>query len=174
MRRKYLSLGLGELAAALTFAAVAVFQATPRLVSWNAAAALWAVLTPLLIILVQAGVYWLLARRWVASTTSMPPAIASAYRGLKVANVVLLAVGLLGMLTWSPNGSFLLAVGAVWLFAGVEYVNYFVVRVAYPVRRWPSAVRQRRSPQLVQDIAASRREPKASADAWPGGESGPE
>ena len=73
LRRRYLSLGLGELAAAGVFAAVAVSVVMPRLEGPHDSAALWSALAPLLVVLVQAGVYWLLARGWVEQAPMAGP-----------------------------------------------------------------------------------------------------
>ena len=57
LRREYLRLGSGELAAAAVFAAVATRLAD------RAGPALWAAAAPLLVILVDAGAYWLTVLR---------------------------------------------------------------------------------------------------------------
>jgi hypothetical protein len=64
LRGKHLELGAGELVAAAVSAAVAVVVliVMPRLEDSRVDLALWAALTPLLVTLVQAGAYWLLAR----------------------------------------------------------------------------------------------------------------
>ena len=102
LRRRYLSLGLGELAAAGVFAAVAVGVVVPRLEGPKDSAALWSALAPLLVVLVQAGVYWLLARGWVEQAP-MPARLATLYRVFRVLDIVVLAVGLLGVLIWLPD-----------------------------------------------------------------------
>jgi len=154
LRRRYTSLGWGELAAAATFASVAALIVAPRLGTRDDVAALWASLAPLLVVLVQAGVYWLIARRWVARSP-MPRAVAAVYRLLQVANVAVLAAGLWGIVVWLPTEGFLVfVVVIVWLFAVIEYVNYFVVRLADPVRRWPREVARWRRPRIVQDLRA--------------------
>ncbi|MFW2242373.1 hypothetical protein ACVH9Z_23805 [Rhodococcus opacus] len=56
LRRKYLSLGTGELAAAAVFAAVSVVAVMPRVEIRQDSAALWSALIPLLVLLVQAGI----------------------------------------------------------------------------------------------------------------------
>ena len=81
-RRKYLSLGVGELAAAVVFAVV-----LPRLVGEDDRRALWCALIPLLVVLVQAGSYWLLARGWVARR-AMPAPLATVYRGFRWADAL--------------------------------------------------------------------------------------
>ncbi|MGW6655943.1 hypothetical protein [Rhodococcus sp. NPDC055024] len=156
LRRRYLSLGLGELAAAGVFAAVAVGVVVPRLEGPHDSAALWSALAPLLVVLVQAGVYWLLARGWVEQAP-MPARLAALYRAFRVLDIVVLAVGLLGVLIWLPDHFVTAAViMVVWAFGVVEYVNYFVARLAYPLRRWPFEVGKWRTPQLVRDLHSAR------------------
>ena len=146
-RRRYLSLGAGELVAAAVFALV-----LPRLVVEVDRTALWAALVPLLAILLQAGGYWLAARRWVARGP-MPTALARLYRGFRWLDVVLLLGGLVGVLLWwpaRPSGAVL--VSSILLLAVIEYLNYFVVRLAYQPSRWWRSVRQARTPRLLQDL----------------------
>ena len=159
LRRKYLSLGSGELAAAVVFAGAAVWFVGPRLGGPTDVAALWSALTPLLVVLVQAGVYWLAARSWV-ELEPMPAASAAVFRVFRVADVVLLAAGLVGVIVWWPE-SVGIAVGvlAVWAFGVIEYVNYFVVRLAYPAGRWFALVGQWRTPRLMQDVRGAARTP---------------
>ena len=151
LRRKYVSLGVGELVAAAVFALVAALSVVPRL-GGQEAWALWAALAPLLLVLGQGGAYWLLARRWVGAEP-MPPGLAAAYRLFRVGDPALLGLGLLGLVAWWPGrtGSAALCL-VVWLFGVVEYVNYFVVRLAYPAGRWLALVGQRRVPRVVQDL----------------------
>jgi hypothetical protein len=40
----------------------------------------------------------------------------------------------------------------IWLFGVVEYVNYFVMRLAYPMRRWIAEVGERKTPRLMIDV----------------------
>ncbi|WP_285181587.1 hypothetical protein [Rhodococcus sp. MEB032] len=156
LRRRYLSLGLGELAAAAVFAAVAVGVVMPRLEGPKDSAALWSALAPLLVILVQAGVYWLLARGWVEQAP-MPVRLAALYRVFRVLDVLLLAIALLGVVIWLPDHSgAAVGVVAVWAFGVAEYANYFVARLAYPLRRWPFEVGKLRRPQLVHDLHSAR------------------
>lgn len=149
-RRQYLNLGLGELFAAAVFAGIAASGLVPG----TDTPALWWALTPLLAILVQAGIHWLSARRWVGRAT-MPGAMASAYLALRLINPLLLTAGLVGMIAQFPDGGAAALTIAVWLFGVLEYLNYFVVRLSYPIHRWASTVTQWRTPQLVKDIRAA-------------------
>lgn len=58
------------------------------------------------------------------------------------------------MIVWLPDQPLLaLAVLAVWAFGVIEFVNYCLVRLAYPVGRWLTRVGQQRSPRLALDIS---------------------
>ncbi|KGN37091.1 hypothetical protein [Knoellia subterranea] len=152
LRRRYLSLGTGELVAATVFALLAHFSVAPRL-DPDAVPALWSALVPLLVILVQAGAYWLLARGRIGTGEAMPEGERTAYRILRVVNSILLMAGLIGVFRWWPgaSGATVLCV-LIWLFGVAEFVNYYVVRLAYPAGRWFSLVGQRRIPRLVRDL----------------------
>lgn len=151
LRRRYLSLGFGELVAATTFVVAGVVVVS-RGWSDDSARALWSALIPLLVVLVQGGAYWLLARRWV-TLAPMPTGLARVFRVLRAVDPVVLGAGLVGVVTWWPASATEAALVAfVWLFGVIEYVNYFHVRLAYPVSQWFSRVRQWRTPQLVKDL----------------------
>ena len=157
LRGRYLSLGLGELFAALVFVWVAFVSMLPLLEQPTDALAFWSALVPLLVILVQAGVYWLLARRWVKQGT-MPPGLAATYRGFRVLDAALLLAGLIGIIVWFPAHPFaVIGIPFVWLLGVVEYVNYFVVRLAYPPSKWFQRVGEWRTPRLMQDVRAAQR-----------------
>ena len=83
----------------------------------------------------------------------MPAGLASLYRGFRIIDPALLALGAVGIVALRPGnvGPLVVAV-AIWLFVVVEYVNYFVVRLAFPVSRWVEGVAQQRTPQLVKDL----------------------
>lgn len=96
LRRRYLNLGIGELAATAAFIVAAVYFVTPRLPRDQDRMAFWAALIPLLVILVAAGLYWLLARTWVGRTV-MPRSLARTYKALRAVCLVLLVGGLVGV-----------------------------------------------------------------------------
>lgn len=153
LRRTYFSLGTGELTAAAVFALLAATTAAPML-SPGAEQALWFALAPLLVVLVQAGCYWLTARGRIGTTALMPAPLARAFRFFRVLDPLLLAAAAIGVVTfWPENATAAVLVVGVWLFAVVEYLNYFVVRLSYPVGEWWRGVRRRRTPVLVRDVA---------------------
>ena len=155
LRRKYLSLGTGELAAVAMFTYSAVWVITPRLSHDEQALTFMAGVAPLVLVLSQAGAYWLLARRWV-TVRPMPRRLARLYRVFETLDVlVLVATGAyVALHLRAPGGAGALAL-VVWLFALVEFINYYVVRLSYPWRVWPAQVGQWRTPRLIQDLRAA-------------------
>lgn len=155
LRRRYLSLGSGELVAAAAFLGLAVIALRPTFDGEHEHLALWAALIPLLAVLVHGGAYWLLARSWVGRAT-MPRPLARVFRLFRVLDLVLLAIGLIGVIVWLPSDVGLaILVVFVWLFGVVEYLNYFVVRLSYPAQHWLQRVGQWRAPRLMQDVRAA-------------------
>lgn len=148
---------MGELVAGAAFCvAAAVLQL--RLMGTEKPA-LWIALFPLILILWQAGAYWLLARSWVGKG-SMPSGVAAVYRVFRVLNVLMLVASLVLVGLYLPSRvPVQVLVLAVWVFAVVEYVNYFVVRLAYPMSQWFNRVGEWRTPRLVADLQSARRGP---------------
>jgi hypothetical protein len=87
----------------------------------------------------------------------MPAAVALTYRILRVLTVGALVAGLIGIIVWWPGDTAAgLLVAGAWVFGAVEYVNYYVIRLAYPVRQLLPGVRQGRTPRLVLDLRSAR------------------
>ena len=156
LRRTYLSLGLGELSAAVVF--VVVQPVVAGRLGDASGPALWWAMAPLLIVLLQGAAYWLAARSWLpgADGRGMPGGLARVYRAFRVLDVVLLAVCLVGVLVAGPGAGALVLCLLVWAFGALEYVNYFVVRLSYPVATWFAQVGRLRRPALVRDLARAR------------------
>jgi hypothetical protein len=167
-RRRYRSLAAGELVAATMFAVVAATVAAPWLGA-SGAAALWSALVPLLLVLGQAAAYWALAARGTR-VRPIPPVAAHALRALRWLNLILLATGLAVVLARLPEtaGGVALVLGT-WAFGVIEYVNYFVVRLAYPASSWFSRVKDLRTPQLWRDVRATLGWSERSGDPWGAG-----
>jgi hypothetical protein len=150
LRARYRSLGWGEATAAAVFAGVGAWS-IPDAFAADAVVAIWWAMTPLLVVLVQAAVYWLAARSWVEASV-MPRGMARLYRAFAVLDAVLLLIAAAMIAThWPSVTADAVVVVLVWLFGVVEYTNYFVVRLAYR-RRWWTHVRERRRPQLMLDV----------------------
>lgn len=159
LRRRYLSLGLGEFVAVVVFLG-AYWYLRPRF--GDDTRLLEAALAMLVFLLVQGGCYWLLARRWIPDG-AMPSGLAATFRGLRVLDAVLLVVTAALAGWWAaPEPSLVLAT-LVWLFAVAEYVNYFWVRLSYPPLEWWRGVRTLRRSRLRADLdrASAARNPGA-------------
>ncbi|MGB3258765.1 MAG: hypothetical protein WBG89_05145 [Ornithinimicrobium sp.] len=157
LRRKYLSLGLGELFAVTLFIWVVFLWSNLELFSDQERRSFLAGFAGLVIVLTQAGMYWLLARRWV-EVRPMPRQLARLYRLFQVFDVlVLLAAGAYIAVHLPRTGWAGIASVTVWLFAVVEFVNYYMVRLSYPWTQWLGKVTQWRTPRLVQDLRSGDR-----------------
>lgn len=156
LRRTYLSLGVGELAAVVVF--VVVQPVVAGRLGDAGGRALWWAMAPLLIVLLQGAAYWLAARSWLpgADGHGMPGGFARVYRAFRVLDVVLLVGCLVGLLVAGPGAGALVLCLLVWAFGALEYVNYFVVRLSYPLTTWFTMVGRRRTPALVRHLARAR------------------
>ncbi|MFP3395255.1 hypothetical protein ACSBQT_16985 [Brevibacterium sp. H602] len=152
LRRRFLSLGLGEIVAAAVFAVIPTRLAF--VTADRTEAALWAALSPLLFILVQAGIYWLIARHHLPAPIPRP--VARIYRFLRVINPLVLLASLIGIVVAWPGVSLsAVLIIVIWLFAVAEYINYFHVRLSYPWSKWTVKVGRRSTPRLVRDLQRS-------------------
>ncbi|AQP49109.1 hypothetical protein BW730_00315 [Tessaracoccus aquimaris] len=168
LRRTYLNLGTGELTATAVFVIGAVFAVQPKLIGTEQIA-LWAALGPLVLILLQAGCYWLLARGWLLERPAPQPVV-SLYRVLRILDPIALLAGLILIVAfWPARIGVAILVVAIWLFGLVEYVNYYVVRLSYPLARWFTEVGAWRTPRLVIDLFGERVSPSSSDRRSPRG-----
>ena len=133
LRRRYLSLGLSEFATVAVFVYAALRVVVPRLGSDQAVASFLVAAVPPVLFLSQTAAYWLLARTWV-EVRSMPRVLARLYRTLQVLDVlVLLAAGVYIAVDPSTTRWAGTMAALVWLFAVVEFTNYYVMRLSYPL-----------------------------------------
>jgi hypothetical protein len=150
LRRKLVGLGIGELAAAGVF----LLAASRAVADRGAGPAIWLALAPLVLVLAQAGAYWLLRSRSLGRP--LPRAVAATYFFLRFFNVVALVVCLCAAMWWWPSDPVVATLAAAaWIFGLIEYLNYFVVRLSYPRTRWFAEVGRRRTPQLLKDLNAA-------------------
>jgi hypothetical protein len=148
IRRRMLSLGTGELAAAGAFGVAGWLFSGSMGEGWPA---WWAAIATLCLVLVQGGVFWLVARAHLGHV--LPWAWRSAFRAFRLIDPGLLAIALgfvVSQARTAPGAA--IASAAVWIFAVVEYVNYFVVRLAYAPLTWFRDVGRWRTPRLVKEL----------------------
>lgn len=82
----------------------------------------------------------------------MPARVASLYRFFRVFDLPLLAVSLLVILLWAPSALTLALALAIWSFATLEYLNYFLIRLAYSPSHWLRDVSRNQTPRLLRDL----------------------
>jgi hypothetical protein len=106
----------------------------------------------LVLVLIEGGCFWLLARSWVPRGRT-PRAVARIYLTLRWATPLMLVLSAVGLAMWWPSLPQIrvLGVSAV-TFGVIEYVNYFILRVSYPVATWWQDVRRLRQPRLIRDV----------------------
>ena len=152
LRAKFLSLGLGELAAVAAFAYVALGVVAPKLPDDRSFVTLMVAFVPLLLILAQAAAYWLMARAWV-KVRLMPRRVADLYRAFRILDVILVLAAGVYITFQLPSTAWVSVLTLlVWLFAVLEFVNYYVVRLSYPVDEWFVRIGEWRTPRLICEL----------------------
>jgi hypothetical protein len=149
LRRRLLNLGSGELVAALVFAWLSYFASRddpPGRIGLPLAT------VGLILVLIEGGCFWLLARSWVPRGR-MPRAMARIYLTLRWATPLILVLSAVGLAMRWPSLPQVRILGVMAVSLGViEYVNYFILRVSYPVATWWRDVRRLRQPRLIRDV----------------------
>ncbi len=112
-------------------------------------------------ILVQGGLYWQLKLHIVlGKANGLPPWFATRYAAFKRANVVLLGLVAVLMIVfrlagWSRGWEILWAT-LLWMFAGLEHVNYYHWQLMYDNARdlrWLFSQKRLRRSHLAEDLA---------------------
>ena len=141
LRRKFLSLAVGELTAVMVFAYVyRQYWHTNGPLSLGTTYAFLV----LEFLLLQGSAYW--ASWLVESRRAERTAIVFGYRILRVLNLLLLT--LLPFVLLLKNFSSGLAI-VLAIFALVEYINYFVVRLAFPLTEFLNRLIRWRFPRSL-------------------------
>lgn len=158
-RQRYLSLGLGELTAAALGIVLAVGILPPYFDGPGEKIGLWSALGPLLLILLHAGVYWLLARSQLGRPLpTLPRWFARRTRNAIAIHPILLLAGFGGLIATFPHQPFAIGFAVIiWVLGVLEYINYFIVRISYPWYAWTAEVGRRRTPRLIKDVRSSLR-----------------
>lgn len=154
LRRRYLELGAGELAAVASFViALSAIVSTNDLSSQDSQT-LWLALAPLEFILLQGAGYWFAARSWVKKT-SAPRWFRVLYTFFLWLNPLVLLGGAMAIVVAEHTRMNLVLGGLSVAFGVIEYVNYYWIRLSYPVRTWFTTVTQWRTPRLRLDLQGS-------------------
>ncbi|WP_139689952.1 hypothetical protein [Streptococcus oralis] len=130
VRKKLVSLCLGEFTAVLSFW-FCFFLLKNRLADWNSLVTVLYPLSLLTFILLQGSIYWAILIRRLSKPQFGSGTVPKLYGGLRILDLVLLISGF-PFIFWNIQ-SFQVAILAmlIQLFALIEWVNYFLVRLSY-------------------------------------------
>ena len=83
----------------------------------------------------------------------MPRTLARFYLTLRWVTPLFFVLSAVGLAMWWPSLPHVRVLGVSAVSFGViEYVNYFIRRVSYPVATWWWDVRRLRQPRLIRDV----------------------
>ena len=130
VRKELVSLCLGELAAVLSFW-LCLFLLKNRLGDVNSLVTILYPLSLLTFILLQGSIYWAILIRRLSNPQFGSVNVPRIYGGLRILDLVLLISGF-PFIVWNTQ-SVQVAILAtlIQLFALIEWVNYFLVRLSY-------------------------------------------
>ena len=130
VKKELVSLCLGELAAVLSFW-FCFFLLKNRLGDWKSLVTILYPLSLLTFILLQGSIYWAILIRRLSNPQFGSGSVPKLYGGFRILDLVLLISGF-PFIVWNIQ-SFQVAILAILiqLFALIEWVNYFLVRLSY-------------------------------------------
>ena len=130
VRKELVFLCFGELAAVLSFW-LCFFLLKNRLGDWNGLISILYPLSLLTFILLQGSIYWAILIRRLSNPQFGSASVPKLYGGFRILDLVLLISGF-PFIVWNTQ-SFQLAIIAtlIQLFALIEWVNYFLLRLSY-------------------------------------------
>ena len=130
VRKVLVSLCLGEFTAVLSFW-LCFFLLKNRLGDWNSLATILYPLSLLTFILLQGSIYWAILIRRLSKPQFGSENVPKLYGVLRILDLVLLISGF-PFIVWNTQ-SFQVAIIAtlIQLFALIDWVNYFLVRLSY-------------------------------------------
>ena len=130
VRKVLVSLCLGEFTAVLSFW-LCFFLLKNRLGDWNSLATILYPLSLLTFILLQGSIYWAILIRRLSNPQFGSRSVPKLYGGFRILDLVLLISGF-PFIVWNTQ-SFQVTILAtlIQLFALIEWVNYYLVRLSY-------------------------------------------
>lgn len=130
VRKELLSLCLGELAAALSFW-LCFFLLKNRLGDWNGLISILYPLSLLIFILLQGSIYWAILIRRLSKPQFGSVTVPKLYGCFRILDLVLLISGF-PFIVWNTQSvQVTILATLIQLFALIEWVNYFLLRLSY-------------------------------------------
>ena len=130
VKKELLSLCLGELAAALSFW-LCFFLLKNRLGDVNSLVTILYPLSLLTFILLQGSIYWAILIRRLSKPQFGSASVPKLYSGFRILDLVLLISGF-PFIVWNAQSVRVAIIATlIQLFALIEWINYFLVRLSY-------------------------------------------
>ena len=130
VRKVLVSLCLGEFTAVLSFW-LCFFLLKNRLGDWNSLATILYPLSLLTFILLQGSIYWAILIRRLSNPQFGSGSVPKLYGGFRILDLVLLISGF-PFIVWNTQSVRVAIIATlIQLFALIEWINYFLVRLSY-------------------------------------------
>ena len=130
VRKVLVSLCLGELTAVLSFW-FCFFLLKNRLSDWNGLISILYPLSLLTFILLQGSIYWAILMRRLSNPQFGSGSVPKLYGGFRILDLVLLISGF-PFIVWNAQSVLVTILATlIQLFALIEWVNYFLLRLSY-------------------------------------------
>ncbi|WP_061598363.1 hypothetical protein [Streptococcus oralis] len=130
VRKVLVSLCLGELTAVLSFW-FCFFLLKNRLSDWNGLISILYPLSLLTFILLQGSIYWAILMRRLSNPQFGSGSVPKLYGGFRILDLVLLISGF-PFIVWNTQSVQVTIIATlIQLFALIEWVNYFLLRLSY-------------------------------------------
>ena len=130
VRKELVSLCLGELAAALSFW-LSFFLLKNRLGDVNSLVTILYPLSLLTFILLQGSIYWAILIRRLSNPQFGSGNVPRIYGGLRIVDLILLITGFPFIFWNAQSVQVAILATLIQLFALIEWVNYFLLRLSY-------------------------------------------
>ncbi|WP_247940889.1 hypothetical protein [Streptococcus oralis] len=143
VRKELVSLCLGELAAVLSFW-LCFFLLKNRLGDWNGLLSILYPLSLLTFILLQGSTYWAILIRRLSKPQFGSGTVTKLYGCFRILDLVLLISGFPFIVWYTQSVRVAIIATLIQLFALIEWVNYFLVRLSYslnPLVLWKRIVK---------------------------------
>ena len=130
VRKELVSLCLGEFTAVLSFW-FCFFLLKNRLSDWSSLATILYPLSLLTFILLQGSIYWAILIRRLSKPQFGSGSVPKLYGGFRILDLILLISGFPFIVWYSQSVRVAIIATLIQLFALIEWVNYFLLRLSY-------------------------------------------
>ena len=130
VRKELVSLCLGEFTAVLSIW-FCFFLLKNRLGDWRSLVSILYPLSLLTFILLQGSIYWAIWIRWLSNPQFGSGNVPRIYGGLRIVDLILLITGFPFIFWNTQSVQVTILATLIQLFAFIEWVNYFLVRLSY-------------------------------------------